>query len=137
MTVGGWHTLGSDVRLLRFRYETNFANQFPEMLAMWVIQCVDAFYRRWATVNIDRHVGVATKTKENQYDGSYECHTKDPIESAEEHLEFKNLCWIERDRVENETYGEQLWILTQLIAETPTARINSRVVQIVGISTPS
>jgi hypothetical protein len=53
-------------------------------------------------VNIDRHVGVATKTKENKYDGSYECHTKDPIGSAEEHLEFKNLCWIERDRVENE-----------------------------------
>jgi hypothetical protein len=95
MTVGGWYTFGSDVQLLS---ETHYANQFLEILALWVIQCVGEFYRRWAMVNIDPHVGVATKTKGNEDDGSYECHTKDPFESAEGQREFKNLCWIERDR---------------------------------------
>jgi hypothetical protein len=60
------HTLGSDVQLLGFRYDTHFANQF--------------------------------QTTGNEYDGSYECHHKDPFESAEGYREFKTLCWIERDR---------------------------------------
>jgi hypothetical protein len=28
MMVGGWYTLGSDVQLLGFRYDTHFVNQF-------------------------------------------------------------------------------------------------------------
>jgi hypothetical protein len=127
MTVGSWYTLGSDVQLLRFGYETHLANQLLEMLAMWVIQCVDAFYRRWAAVNIDPHVGVATKTKGNEDDGSYECHPKDPFESAEGHREFKILCWIEWDRAENEN-------VRRPTADPNAAHSrNSRVVQIVGI----
>jgi hypothetical protein len=71
MTVGGWYTFGSNVQLLS---KTHYANQFLEILALRAIQCVGAFYRKWAMVDIDPHIGITTKTKENKDVGSYECH---------------------------------------------------------------